>query len=409
MRLNGLLLALALGSVLTAQGRQTVPDSLRNKLRDYLLADSSRDTKALDALAEACKGDLKLADAAIRSMPPLRTFKPGIHHREKLTVDGKVFEMSLRLPEGYDGKTRLPVLLLPDHASVDAEAGIQFWEQSDHIEKLIVFRPVITRHAEDAKIFPKQAFLERDAQLARIMDAAITWLLLNVAADPERICMTGLSQAGYYTWYYAATMPDRFAGIVPESAGGPAVRATALSAAGNLQGMAVRILHTKDDAICPFADAESMQEAITKAGGKAELIAYTDADYPGAPFPKRHPGPHHLRVKNVLPWILEQKRTIPEQGSRVIRFAHQETAGRFRVKPPAAPTKPFTFQFDAKGGVLTAQGGDVTYEASARDCLDNREFRIAGRTVKPKPFLKLFFTTYKLRGDPDRAVAALIQ
>jgi len=40
------------------------------------------------------------------------------------------------------------------------------------------------------------------------MRDALVHLRLHYAADSGRISMTGLSQAGCYTWYYAVSFPD---------------------------------------------------------------------------------------------------------------------------------------------------------------------------------------------------------
>ena len=49
-----------------------------------------------------------------------------------------------------------------------------------------------------------------------------------------------------------------------------------------------------------FADATAVHEALSKVGSrKRELIVYEDSDYPGEPFPKRHPGPSDKPESNV--------------------------------------------------------------------------------------------------------------
>jgi phospholipase/carboxylesterase len=391
-----------------------LPDAVRQALRAYLEAPEAKDRGPLDRLLAACKGDLAVALRAIRARAPLEDANPGVFHGKTFRSDGKAWEYSIRLPKGYDGKKRFPVLVLPDHGSVDAESGIAFWDGKAGAEEYVLFRPVIVKFQEDKQRFPDQQFFARDVAIARVMADALATLRLRYAVDPDRLVMTGLSQAGYYTWYYAVTSPDQFAGIVPESAGGVGVRAAVLPLARNLASTKVRILHTKGDQICPFSDAEAMREAIARAGGKPELIAYEDSDYPGAPFPKRHPGPHHLRLRNVLPWGLEARRTIPASFARVLRYPTQGFEGRFRIPPPKDPKDPVTVTCGTK------EDGTPTCDRKGAVYLVDPDVLVQTITKKPsngathsylapvKPDLRLLFTTFKATGDDGRLVAGEI-
>lgn len=385
------------------------PEAVRKALRDYLEAPAAKERAPLDRLVALVKDDLATAVTAVRTREPLVKGKPGALHGQKFESGGATWEYSVRLPPGYDGKRRFPVLVLPDHGSVDAESGIGFWDGKDGAEACVLFRPVITKFQEDAKRFPEQQFLRRDAALARVMADALAALRLRFAVDPDRFTATGLSQAGFYTWYYAVTFPDQFAGIVPESAGGPAVRALVRPLARNLSSVAVRILHARGDEICPFADAEAMRDAIAAAGGMPELIAYTDADYGGAPFPKRHPGPHGLRLQNVLPWCVSVKRDVPRSFTRVLRYPTQGSEGRFRVAPPNDPTKPVTVAFEEKpDGTLSCDRPGAVYLVDPADVLAGKAFRVKGREAKPKADVRLLLSTFKATGDDGRLVAAEI-
>jgi dienelactone hydrolase len=377
-------------------------------IRDYLQAGPTQQKAALSKALGLLKDDVALAAEALRALGPLEKAKPGAHHGKTFTSGGTTWEYSVLLPEGYDGETTYPVLVLPDHGTVDGPSGIGFWEGAKHADEYVVFRPVITRFQQDAARFPDQQFFARDAAMARVMGDALATLRLRYAVDPDRFVMTGLSQGGYYTWYYAVTFPDSFAGIVPESAGGIAVRAAVLPLARNLLGLSVRILHAEGDQVCPFEDAKAMRGAIESAGGKAELIAYTDEDYGAAPFPNRHPGPHDKRYENVLPWGLKVRRTIPTAWTRVIRYGAQGFEGRFRVAPPAKPTEPFTLTCREKDGILTADRPDAVYLVAPEDVVAGREFRAKGRVVKPRGDVRLLLETFKATGDLGRLAAAEI-
>jgi predicted esterase len=409
-RVLALMLAIYLAVAATAQPttKPTVSPELRAAITAYLKAPPAQDDAALKKALDLLHGNVALAAEALRSHDPLTVAKPGTYHSIKFTSGGQTWEYSIHLPAGYDGKKPFPVLVLPDHGLVSPEDGVGFWEGKKGAENLILFRPVILKYQEDEKRFPNQQFFLRDEAIAKVMRDALAHLRLNYAVDPDRFMMTGLSQAGYYTYYYAVSFPDDFAGIVPESAGGFALRAGALSLARNLKNMNVRILHTEGDQIVPYADAQAMESAIKEAGGKVELITYQDKDYLGQPFPQRHPGPHHLRLKNVLEWIPNQKRTIPQTFTRVIRYSQQGNEGRWILTPPAKLTDEYTVTCSEKNGVLSIDKGPAGYLVSPEDVIARKTFTVNGKEVGALPDLKLMLTRFKSSGDASRLAAAQI-
>ncbi len=402
-------LSLLLAPGAFASPSQKVPAAARRALRSYLEAPRRDDSKELARLLRVVKKSLKVAVATIRSHSPLSKAKPGTRHEAKFTSGGHEWEYSIRLPRGYDNKKPFPVLVLPDHGGVGAEAGIAFWEKSKLVEKCILFRPIIVKHQQNKERFPNQQFFARDQAIAEVMRDALTHLRLHYAVDHNRFFMTGLSQAGFYTWYYSVSFPDQFAGIVPESAGGLALRAGVLPLARNLSSLRVRILHTQGDKVTPYTDARLMEGAVKEGGGSVELITYEDEDYPGGPFPNRHPGPHHLRLRNVLPWGIEQKRKPTRSFTRVLRYRQQGREGAFRITPPDNPTDMKTVSCSEKNGVLAADSSGVVYLVSPEEIGKRKAFRVGSRTVRPKPDLKKLFESFKALGDPDRLVAAEIR
>jgi hypothetical protein len=387
-----------------------VPAATRAAVEAYLRAKpgSKDETAALSKALSALKDDVAVAAEALRTHDPLTAAKPGTTHGIAFESGGKTWEYSVRLPKGYDGKKRFPVLVLPDHGLVDPASGISAWEGSDVVDQYVLFRPVIVKYQEDESRFPKTPFLSRDEALARVMADAMTHLRLHFAVDADRFSMTGLSQAGFYTWYYAALFPDQFAGIVPESSGGLVVPSLIRPLAPNLAGMAVRILHTRGDRRCPYEHATQMRDAIEAAHGKVELITYEDSDYPGGPPELRHPGPGNLRLSNVMPWGKEQKRSIPTSFTRVLRHGPQGFEGRFRLTPPKDPTKPVTVVCSDEDGKLSCDQKGATYLVSPEDVVAKRAFRAKGQTTTPKGDVRLLLTSFKATGDAGRMVAAEI-
>lgn len=399
----GCLALLATPTVAQAQAATSPPAAVRT----FLLAAADEQEKLLAAAQKALGTDFARAVRTLESLPPLVDGKPGTQHGVPFRSGGADWQYSIRLPKGYDGKKRFPVLVLPDHGSVDAEAGIGFWEQSELVDRWILFRPVIVRHKDDRQRFPDAQFFAVDQAIAAVMRDALRQLRLGYAVDHDRVVMTGLSQAGYYTWYHALSMPDEFAAIVPESAGGPALRAQMLLVP-NLRNVAVRILHAEGDQITPYADAEQMHGKLRALGGSVELITYVDADWTGPVPEKRHPGPHPLRLRNVLEWGEQQKRGLPERIERVLRYRQQGHEGRFRIAFTPEPTRPVTVRCSCAGGVLETDGADVTFLVPAGDVVGKRPFQVGGKKVAPKGDPAVLLRSLGRHGDPRRLAGAEI-
>lgn len=383
-----------------------VPADVAAALKDYLSADTTKEKAALERVVKSVKGKLEIAAAAIRAATPLTEAKPGVYHNKIFKSNQTDWNYSIRLPNNYDGKKLYPVLVLPDHGSVDENSGVRIWEQSEHIDKFIIFRPVIVKFAEDKDKFPDQSFFGKGQAIAKVFNDALTHLRLHYAADPERLFMTGLSQAGYYSWYYSVSFPDQFACVIPESSGGAALLGGVLPLARNVANLNIRILHCDKDEICPYADAKKMESAIREAGGTAEFITYTESDYGGDPFPKFHPGPHSLRLKNVLPFGYSRSRNIPKTFSRVLKYSQQGFEGRFRIAPPSDPAKPITVNFKDDNGSISCDAKGAVYCISPDDILAKRGIKIGDAPVALKGDIALLFKTFKTTGDKGRLVAA---
>jgi len=381
---------------------------LQDPVTDFLKADGKEERAALDTALKSFKGNLKQALDAVRAVKPLSSLAPGVHHDLKFKSGKQEWDYSIRLPKDYDSTKRFPVLVLPDHGSVSASAGISFWEQDqENVEKVILFRPVLIKYQEDPARFPDQKPMAVNAAIAGVMKDALVHLRLHFAVDSDRLTMTGLSQAGFYTWYFAVSFPDQFAAIIPESSGGPVVPMWIQPLAGNLKNVGVRILHTKGDAITPYEHAELMLDTLRKAGAKVELITYTEADY-AKPNSKLHPGPHDLRLKNVLTWALEQRRDLASGPMRVVWYPQQGLEGRFRILPPVESPKPRAVTCREEKGELSVQGADAVYLVSPEDVLEGKQFLVNKKKLKPKPDVELLLRSFKSTGDLRRLAAAEI-
>lgn len=401
---------LALGTPAEAKPKPRVTPAMHTAITYFLRAEkAAKEKKELAKAIRLFKGSVATAAEAIRTLPPLWSLRPGTYHDRTFTSGEHEFKYSVRIPKGYDNRKRFPVLVLPDHGSVDMESGIAFWESDKRVDDYVLFRPVIVKHKDDRSIFPDGQFFAIDQAVAKVMRDGLRHLRIFYAVDPDRFRMTGLSQAGYYTWYYGVSFPDQFAALIPESAGGVAVRAAVQRLAPNLLHTTVRILHHPGDQITPYADAKRMHDALEQMEAPVELITYEDKDYPGQPFPKRHPGPHNLRLKHVFDIKPGTLREIPTSVSRVMRYSQQGFEGRWRIPTAESTGNPIEATCTNEDGTLACNVDEAWYRVTPGEIVDKVKFKVGKKTVKPKADLELLLRTFKETGDRGRLVAAEIK
>ena len=112
--------------------------------------------------------------------------------------------------------------------------------------------------------------------------------------DPKRTYLTGLSMGGYGTWSLAATMPDKWAAIVPICGGGDP------KSAEKIKDIPTWVFHGDKDPAVPVQRSRDMVEAIKKAGGKPE---YTE--YPGV---AHNSWDKAYGTDELYEWLLKQKK-----------------------------------------------------------------------------------------------------
>ncbi|MEJ5258862.1 MAG: prolyl oligopeptidase family serine peptidase [Anaerohalosphaeraceae bacterium] len=109
--------------------------------------------------------------------------------------------------------------------------------------------------------------------LGREVLALIDEMLERYKIDPDRVYLTGLSMGGYGTWAIASAWPERFAAIAPICGGGRPFTAA------NLKKVPVWAFHGAKDPVVPLSESQQMVDAVNRAGGKAKLTIYPDAEH----------------------------------------------------------------------------------------------------------------------------------
>jgi predicted peptidase len=186
------------------------------------------------------------------------------HFEKEITVKVKMNYL-LFLPEGYGKKDKKWPLILFLHGA--GETGNDLARVKRHGPPRIV---------EKKKDFP---FIVVSPQASRrgwnpdVLNALLDDVLSKYDVDKDRVYLTGLSMGGYGTWALAAAHPERFAAIVPICGGGDPAEAK------KYKNLAIWVFHGAKDRLVPVRNSRVMVDAIKKAGGKAELTIYPEADH----------------------------------------------------------------------------------------------------------------------------------
>lgn len=134
--------------------------------------------------------------------------------------------------------------------------------------------------------------------------AALETVALECGADADRAYVTGISMGGFGTYLLGATMPDRFAALVPICGGGEAQ-----AMAEKLKDLPIWIFHGAADPVVHVEYSREMAQSIRAAGGTN--VRYTE--YPRV----AHNSWDRAYDDPALPaWLFAQRRYAPEPTTR---------------------------------------------------------------------------------------------
>ena len=111
-------------------------------------------------------------------------------------------------------------------------------------------------------------------------------------ADPDRVCLTGLSMGGYGTWFTAMARPDLFAAIAPVCGGGMAWNAGVLT-------MPIWTCHGAKDETVSINQTEEMVAALRALGRD---VTYERLEDYG------HNAWDYAYTERLMNWLLSKKR-----------------------------------------------------------------------------------------------------
>lgn len=174
-------------------------------------------------------------------------------------------------------------------------------ERGDDIERVKIHGPA--RLIDEGQKFP---FIVVSPQCPddRWWDVDVLHkLILDITSaynvDRDRIYLTGLSMGGYGTWALAGRYPETFAAIAPICGGGDVKKAAAL------KDIPVWAFHGAKDPVVPLIQSEQMVDAVTEAGGNAQLTVYPEAGHDSWTETYNNP--------EFYDWLLRQNKSIKQK------------------------------------------------------------------------------------------------
>lgn len=186
----------------------------------------------------------------------------------KVVVDGFTHPFWVFIPPNYDPNNLYPAILFLH--------GL--FEQGSGNPNVLSggLGPVIARHPEHwpfITIFPQSTGSWKGDDRDHLAMAALKDAERDLAIDPDRVILAGLSFGGQGVWEIGVKNPDRFAALVPVS--GPSTT----QPVDRLTSTPVWAFASKDDIIVPASNSEQMCESIQSHGGRARLTEFEGGEH----------------------------------------------------------------------------------------------------------------------------------
>lgn len=135
---------------------------------------------------------------------------------------------------------------------------------------------------------------EKPSQPLGLVLELLPALQAELAVDPRRIYLIGLSMGGYGVWDLLSRRPELFAGAVAICGGGDEAQASRLAA------MPLWVFHGSDDPVVPVERSRHMVAALRQAGAEPRY-----SELPGVAHDSWTPAFHE---PELLPWLFSQRR-----------------------------------------------------------------------------------------------------
>ena len=231
---------------------------------------------------------MKFLLVALLFMYPAATAQPRVRNLAMQLPEGGALTYGLSLPpDDTPGDPRPLVIALHPGGPRGAYYGSRFMGQLV-APALAHWQAVIA--APDC---PTQTWAEPAA--AQAVLALVNKLRAEHAIDGKKILLTGFSMGGRGTWFMSSRHPEVFTGAILMAApnGDEPIDRRAM--------MPTYIIHSRDDAVVPFAPAERLAQELRGLGRNIHFAAITG---PGHSDMNGYVGP----LKQASEWVAEMWR-----------------------------------------------------------------------------------------------------
>lgn len=193
-----------------------------------------------------------------------------------LSLTGGALSALISLPLGYNDDTPSPrhwplVFFLHGRGECgsDLEAVLRYG-----VPPVVLGRPDFPFITLSPQLPDGHEWVDYHAELL----AMLRYVTANLAVDPQRIYLTGLSMGGRGAWRLAAEHPELFAAVVP-ICGGMLDLNSFLLRLPALVGKPIWVFHGAQDDVAPIADSDRIVAELNSLGSDVRYTIYPDSGH----------------------------------------------------------------------------------------------------------------------------------
>lgn len=196
----------------------------------------------------------------VQSIREWRSYKPVSPGEQEVKFSESGLTCSVSIPEGYNGKKAVPVLLSLHGSGQTSEEILRAWKASAAWTRMKKECILVAPQGESSYWWKAEATIR--------LDALIEELKGTYNVDTNRVYLSGFSNGGHGTWHYGLRRPDIFAAIAPDSGlplstAGDGIDFRSLKNALNLP---LYIINGKEDPIAPGPRVALVVRKLLKCG-----------------------------------------------------------------------------------------------------------------------------------------------
>lgn len=224
-----------------------------------------------------------LVALSILASQPAPAKEPSPLEKHVFEADGRKFPYRLLKPAKIAEGTKYPLVIFlhgagergSDNDKQLAHGVPQFVANHDRYPCFLIApqcpdgkKWVEVDWATDSHTQPKDP-----GEVGRLLLGLIEKSIQQLAVDPKRVYLTGLSMGGYGAWDLAARRPDLFAAVAPVCGGADEAMAA------KIKDLPIWAFHGAKDTVVKPARSRTMIAALEKAGGMPKYTEYPDVGH----------------------------------------------------------------------------------------------------------------------------------